>query len=396
MKNIETVEKIIFYSMCGFFLVNLHSTALGNAFLAVGLVLTVYRLWLKHDDIPERFTVGKKCYVAFSAFWVIVLSSCFLSGDVTHCLSAFFKDYVFKVAGFLIIMVACYEKRRLLILIMIEVAVITFNGFAAVYAFLMFNQRTGGQLAIMVMAGLLSIVVPVLISATVLTRGKKCLISVASVAFFAIVAVANGTRGAWVAIVLTAFISVCFMMESWKKRVLVVLVSVLLVAGSVMSGGYVGGRVQSIFKASDRSSMERFYLWQSAYNMFDDNKVLGVGLSRFGGLYKKKYILPEARQPQLYHAHSNVFMVLAECGGLGLIALLALWGQMVWFGLGGWLKTRQFAYIAFFCITSGLFIQGLTEYNMGNTAVMKFFWCSLAVCMQLININAKSELCEGR
>lgn len=387
MRNVEAVEKYIFYSMCGFFFTNAVSVAAGNVFMVISFVLALYRVWLKNDDILERFEVGIKWLVPLGVFLLIVLLSCLASGDVGFCVKSFFNYYVFRALGFLVIMIACHDKDRLIKMALVGLAAVAINGGMTLYSWVVLHQRTGGFLPTMSMAGILSMFVPVLVSGALLLKRRMRWMVGGAALFLMAVAVANGTRGAWMAIVLTAFFAVCCVLDSWKKRISVVLVCVALVGGSVVSGGYLGKRVETIFTAADQSSRERFYLWQSAYNMFEDNKVLGVGLQRFGKLYPTKYILPEAKYRELGHAHSNIFQVLAECGGLGLLAVFVLWGRMLLFGVGGWFRTKQFAYLAMFCVVSGLLIQGLTEYSWGNAVVMKYFWCSLAICMQLINID---------
>lgn len=390
MKNIDTIEKYIFYSMCGFFFANAVSVAAGNIFFVISLLLTLYRIWLKHDDLLDRFAVGKKWLRALGAFLIVVLLSCLASGDIVYCLKEFANFYVFRLMGFFIILISCREKGRLMAMMAAGGAGCLINCTMAIYAWFALGQRTGGFLPVMSLAGLLSMFVPVVVSLAILQKGKSRLL-LAGLAFFLMVAtVTNDTRGAWMAVVLTSAVAVCFALDSWKKRVSALLLSVMIVGGAVLSGGHVGKRIETIYEASGVSIAERFYLWQSAYNMFDDNKVLGVGFQRFRKLYKSEYLLPGAKNPDLLHAHSNLFHVLAECGGLGLLAAVIFWGQMIWFGIGGWLKTRQAPYLAFFCVVSGLLIQGLTEYNWGNAVVMKYFWCSLAVCMQLINIEGNS------
>lgn len=386
MKNIDAIEKYIFYAMCGFFFANAVSVAAGNIFFVISLFLTLYRIWLKHDDVTKRFALGKKWLSALGLFLVVVLLSCLASGDIAYCLKEFANFYIFRLMGFLIVLMTCNDKRRLMAMIAVGLAGFLINCTAVIYAWIVLEQRTGGFLPIMSMAGLLSMFVPVVIFLAILQKGKVRL-WLAGLALFLIVAmISNSTRGAWMAVVLTSVVAVCLVLDSWKKRISAAILCVALVTGAVMSDG-IGDRARSIVEVSDRSSVERFYLWQSAYNMFDDNKLLGVGFQRFKKVYKSEYLLPGARQPELLHAHSNLFQVLGECGGLGLIAIVFLWGQMIWFGLGGWLQTRQAPYLAFFCVVSGLLIQGLTEYNWGNAVVMKYFWCSLAVCMQIINVR---------
>ena len=67
------------------------------------------------------------------------------------------------------------------------------------------------------------------------------------------------------------------------------------------------------------------------------------------------------------------------------------WGYSLWIGLYGWKKNREIIYIAWFAVIAGVQLQGLTEYNQGNSAVMKEFWFLLGILLQLIWLSEKSK-----
>jgi putative inorganic carbon (HCO3(-)) transporter len=62
----------------------------------------------------------------------------------------------------------------------------------------------------------------------------------------------------------------------------------------------------------------RLKLWASAWRMFLDHPVLGVGLDNFLYAYRSKYIQPEAWQdPNLSHPHNMALDFLSRLGVLG-------------------------------------------------------------------------------
>ena len=121
--------------------------------------------------------------------------------------------------------------------------------------------------------------------------------------------------------------------------------------------------------------------------MFEDHPVLGVGFSRFREEYQSGYILPEAKEPYLGHAHNNIMHILAECGFLGVAALLLFWLRWFSYGVSSWRTTRSVAALIFLSVLLGIFMQGLTEYNMGNSAVMKLYWLLLGLCLQWMRLE---------
>lgn len=100
----------------------------------------------------------------------------------------------------------------------------------------------------------------------------------------------------------------------------------------------------------------------------------GVGLGAYGDQYKNKYIDNNAKERNLTRAHSNIFQLLGESGLSGLIGYLLLFGFLLLNSFRNFTKFKQGIYVVIFVSTLCLFLQGLTEYNLGHSAVMKFYW----------------------
>jgi putative inorganic carbon (HCO3(-)) transporter len=90
-------------------------------------------------------------------------------------------------------------------------------------------------------------------------------------------------------------------------------------------------RFADVFSTSTGTSFLRINVWRSAWAMFVDHPVSGVGLDNFLYAYRGRYIQPEAWQdPDLPHAH-NVFLdALTRTGLLGLAALLWMLGAVLY------------------------------------------------------------------
>ena len=128
--------------------------------------------------------------------------------------------------------------------------------------------------------------------------------------------------------------------------------------------------------------------------------MFGVGFGCFERQYQETYILPGAKEPQLFHAHSNVMNTLAECGAIGLGALLFFWCVLITYGfrtwlarrvallVGLWLATHNIAALILSAVLLGLILQGLTNYNMGTSMVMKLHWLLLGLCFSWLRADA--------
>lgn len=77
----------------------------------------------------------------------------------------------------------------------------------------------------------------------------------------------------------------------------------------------------------DTSTASRFEIWDGAMRMWGDNPA-GVGLNRF-----KQHIGRYVPRYAGYDAHSIYFLMLAECGPLGLLALLYLLWRLLRMGM---------------------------------------------------------------
>lgn len=392
MENkVQTAELWIFRFMCGFALFSSLSVAIQNIFFILAILAFVYRLYLKHDDIKDALNIDKHLLYPFLAWVGAVFLSALFSAEPIWSFRVFGDYFGYRTAGLFIVLIAIREREQLITLLKICFTSLTITGAVCIYSFTMTGQRTGGAVPVMSLAGVLSMLVPVLFLGVLLLKEKQRIICLLGFVFSLAVTVANGTRGAWLAIIVTIGIVIVLVIKSWKKRIGVVLTGCLVIGGLMMVPS-IANRAHSITNfSSNRSNMERIYLWQSATNMFEDHPLFGVGFGRFKTEYQGHYILPVAKNPKLGHAHSNVMQMVGECGAVGTVTFIGWWLLSAVYVVRKWFSTRNFGYIAFFAIFTGLLLQGLTEYNLGTSLVSKLFWCLLAGCLQWMRIAEESR-----
>lgn len=289
------------------------------------------------------------------------------------------------------------EKERLLSIALCVAASFAINGVAILYeGIVQQNYRADGFAEPMTTAGFLSMIVPALIllcMAGKVTQRYRLFLGVLTV--LGIVSLLlNGTRGAWIAVAVSCTV-VGFMAVQRKKRFFLGMLVAVFVFGGIFSfSPILSGRLATIGDMQFQSNSERLLLWKSAFHMFEDHPVMGVGLSRFREEYQGGYILPEAKEPYLDHAHNNIMHMLAECGIIGVLALLVFWLTWFSYGVASWRKMRSVAALVFLVVFLGSFLQGLTEYNLGRSFVMKVYWLLLALCLQWLRLE-KVSLYKG-
>lgn len=86
-----------------------------------------------------------------------------------------------------------------------------------------------------------------------------------------------------------------------------------------------GTRLANAFDLTRGTGFFRLNLWQSAWRMFVDHPVFGVGPDNFLYAYRGFYILPAAwQEPGLSHPHNVVLDWMTRLGATGLVAGMAL------------------------------------------------------------------------
>ena len=84
--------------------------------------------------------------------------------------------------------------------------------------------------------------------------------------------------------------------------------------------------------------------------------------------------------------------MLAENGIIGLFGYVFAFGYILWSGLKNYLFNKNPYTLMILGSTTALVLQGLTEYNFGNGAVMKIYWLVLACLVILANMYNKEKL----
>lgn len=157
------------------------------------------------------------------------------------------------------------------------------------------------------------------------------------------------SRGAWISMGIV-FIVLAFM----RPKVFVPLILFGLIVFTLFSPNGLKSRLFSIANLKEANIQERLLIWQSALAMAKDHPVNGVGVGAFYKEYLQSYRL---RGTKLIwageHAHNLYLHVLAEMGGVGLLALLLLLGILL---KRGWQNVKSQSNSLLKGVTLGAFL----------------------------------------
>ena len=151
------------------------------------------------------------------------------------------------------------------------------------------------------------------------------------------------------------------------------------------------------------SNVSRFIIWDTAYGIFKDHPVLGIGLGSFAKEYKNTVVDRSLKRNvplkdwqkkhlrELSHAHNNYIHMLAENGLVGFLGYVLAFGFILCKNIKNYLLNKNPYALMIVGSTAALLLQGLTEYNFGNSSVMKIYWLVLGCLVVLARFYNKED-----
>lgn len=185
-------------------------------------------------------------------------------------------------------------------------------------------------------------------------------------------------RGGWIA-VLSEFCGLLLIYgHKLKKLLAVLMVSCFLIGGVFAFQPALGQRWLTVQSGQDFALNQRFYMWQSAINMWKDHPLFGVGMGNYTEQYQSRYRLPQATEPKIEHAHNMYLHMLAEFGVVGLSVFVIFWGyQLYW----SWQRRRSIYGRMLFWATVGILVYSVCDHIIfWGYAAMRLYWLLTGIC----------------
>lgn len=392
----ESWQRGIYYALIIYAFFSTISIALGNIGTSLGFLSALIFLILFKNEIPGRLPNG--FMIAFGIFLMTFSISALFAYDSTTAFTRLLRD-VSRMSPFFLIVFFLKERRQVVTLTYMLLLSLMFSDVYAIYQGLHGNYRaTGFGSHPMVLAGYLLQLIPLFL---VLGCNKTEFFSKARHLFLTFTVLSlialkfNGTRGAWLAVGIVLLAYWGYALKSLgKKRAILIGLAVVVFSGLLFASPFGRQRFKSIFDMQNQSNHERLLLWTSSWRMFQDYPLTGVGIGNYKKLYQSQYILPEAKERKLTHAHNNFFHILAETGIIGLIGFLGLFGYFIAQSWKEYRVSRNSWALAHLLITASLFIQGLTEFNYGNSGVIRLYWAITGIVWVATGLNQPSTTSE--
>lgn len=385
------IEKIDFRILCLFALTSFVSIAAGNVFLGIAVLLFFISVYKHKIDINKKF---KGYYFAIAIFVFTMLLSALFSGDIVYGLNRWADMWIWRFMPFIVITTMITEPNKSLNILKVSCIGISIGILCLIYQGVSGDGRAAGFFGHpMTFAGYLCMYLPLFLIGYFDNLFGSKYRNVSGLLFVAGIAalIFNGTRGAWIAVAITSGILLLYYMFKNKRNLIIGTVVIALCGGILVNNDAFMHRVSTITNNRYQSNSERLLMWNSAWNMFRDHPVLGVGLGQYKDNYQHKYISPKAKEPNLAHAHNNFLQMLAENGMVGFIGFISMFIYIAGYNLKQFFTEKNIYSLAICAVTVTLLLQGCTEFNFGNSAVVKSYWLVLGCLVVLAESFKKKE-----
>jgi O-antigen ligase len=209
----------------------------------------------------------------------------------------------------------------------------------------------------------------------------------------------SGTRGAWIAmpvLLVVVFWQLDGHLKLWLRGLIIGTVCLASLAAYVIPETGIANRINVVFEETAAyfqgdvkgGTGLRYEMWKAAWDIYREHPFLGIGP---GGLKPaiQKMIAEGECDPIIAgykRSHSSYFSAMAECGSLGLLALLAVFFvplRIVMFAIKQGGAPKDIAYAALMLII-GYMHFALTETIFGRSVFASFYAVMLAVLLSLL------------
>ena len=150
-------------------------------------------------------------------------------------------------------------------------------------------------------------------------------------------------------------------------------------------------RLKTIVTAN-AGSLERINMWFSAWKMFMDSPLFGLGYRQFGHYFTTDYhyLMPGTIYTGYAHPH-NVFMTfLAETGLVGTIPFLCFFAVVLYYTYSNYYRANSIPSMVAFLATWGFLVGGLTDNVFAMPTVMRII--ALLIGISLSNVVTEKQL----
>jgi len=198
-------------------------------------------------------------------------------------------------------------------------------------------------------------------------------------------------RGVWLAGLATYLLFLTIYRRNDNKLIVFSCVAALVTALCFWINSDLLARLGSIGNMNDRSNIERIYMWQSAWRMFIEYPLVGLGFGQFQHFYTadSHYLMPMSKYSGFAHPHNVVMTFLAETGLVGVVAFCILFATILVNTLKKYFAKRDSLALVAFLSTAGFLFAGMTDNVFAMLTVFRMI--TLLIGMGFSEVTLESD-----
>jgi O-antigen ligase len=152
-------------------------------------------------------------------------------------------------------------------------------------------------------------------------------------------------------------------------------------------------RMKSITDLANRSNIERIYMWQSAWKMFADSPLFGLGFHQFAHFYThgSPYLMPGAVYTGFAHPHNVFLTFLAETGLIGVTAFIVFYAAILAATLKNYYRAASGLSLVAFLAVAGFLLAGLTDNVFAMPTVMRLVALFIGISLSSATLGKQPE-----
>lgn len=390
----QTDSKWISYSLI-LLIITCHVTIFGASLAIVLSYLTLFIYWISKKKIVS---VSNPAWLGYLLFFTFLLLADVLSDNSSDSVRLFFQKRLPLWSIGLILPIAFHsvDDVRQLIKAFLVFGVLTSFG-SIIYFVLVVSPSdpNGGRLLMFthyMTSGGMTMMLSLLLFSFVINPNttKKWRIYTSIGLLICITAlVLTSTRSSWLGFLLGASIISIIV----KKEILYILI-VSIVLFFFLAPQSVQDRIESIWNPNHPNNVGRLHMWETGIEIWKDNKWFGVGDHDLKAVYAKYKKADDTEEGG--HLHNTLVMWLVTTGIFGITSVLAFIG-FLFYGLIRTLKQSETELeksvtIGVLACFSGFLLNGLFEWNFGDSEIVTYISILLGLCWIIYNDQQKRKL----
>lgn len=397
------LDNSIIFSILIYCVTFLFSDTIGYTFIRIAFILGFIKI-LIYNDIYFNWDFFKKYLKPIIIFFCVIFLSIIIHGFEYISISQY-ERLIKAVIPFITVLFFVSNKKHIYWMIFLLFLGMIINDFYAIYDyFINHNYRANGiDMGILYFAGILLLQLPILLISIInknITRYKKIIVwFLLFITLFALYT--NGSRMSWLIAIIDILFIIFICIKSWYKKFFVFLGIVLILISMYTFNSNVNIKINNLFNMNDISTRGHYFYLKDGFNLFLNNKIIGVGLDSFKyAMIENNAISKESLenlkqdlhakindQYVMPHAHNDIVMFLSEIGIFGAIIYIYMFGSILIYTFKNWYINKDFAGLAIFLMTINILLRGLSDYNIANLGVISVYFFLFSLYLREIYIQ---------